>query len=79
MSFGGKWLELEVMMLTGINQMKKDNYHVFCHMWKLGGKKTKDDVEVVKRLVRMVGGVVGRIQIIKGQCMHIWKCNSEIY
>jgi hypothetical protein len=35
MSFLGKWMELEIMMLSKIYPIQKDKYHVFPHMWIL--------------------------------------------
>jgi hypothetical protein len=30
MSFAGKWMELEVIMLSEIGQVQKDKYCIFC-------------------------------------------------
>jgi hypothetical protein len=38
-SFSGKWMELEIIMLSQINQTQKDKYHVFTHMQNLDLKK----------------------------------------
>jgi hypothetical protein len=32
MSFAGKWMELEITMLSEISQAQKDKYHVFVRM-----------------------------------------------
>jgi hypothetical protein len=29
MSFAGKWMELEIIVLSGFCQTEKDNYHMF--------------------------------------------------
>jgi hypothetical protein len=42
--FEGKYMELEIIMLTKKKQMQKDKYHVFSHMWKrinIKGQKVK--------------------------------------
>jgi hypothetical protein len=33
MSFGWKWMELELTMLSEITQIKKDKYHMPSYMW----------------------------------------------
>jgi hypothetical protein len=33
MSFAGKWMELEMIMLSEISQTQKDKYHILFHMW----------------------------------------------
>jgi hypothetical protein len=40
MSFSGKWMELEISMLSEISQIEKGKYivHVFPHIWSLVGK-----------------------------------------
>jgi hypothetical protein len=35
MSFAGKWLELEVIMLSEIRHVQEDKYHVLSHMQNL--------------------------------------------
>jgi hypothetical protein len=37
----GKWMELEIIMLSEISQPRKDKYHVFSHMWNLDLKDMK--------------------------------------
>jgi hypothetical protein len=37
--FSGKWMELEITILSEIRQTQKGNHHVCCHMWNLEGKK----------------------------------------
>jgi hypothetical protein len=53
-SFSGKWMELEVMMLSKTSQSwKKQISHVFYHMWNLGGEK---DMKVKGGLLGMEEG-----------------------
>lgn len=33
MTFGGKWMQLEIIMLSEISQTQKDKYHMFFYMW----------------------------------------------
>jgi hypothetical protein len=35
-SFAGKWIELEIIMLHKINQTQKDKSLMFSFMWNLG-------------------------------------------
>jgi hypothetical protein len=35
MSFAGKWMGLEIIMVPEISQTQKDKYHVFSYMWNL--------------------------------------------
>jgi hypothetical protein len=35
MLFSGKWMELEIIMLSELSHALKDESHVFPHMWKL--------------------------------------------
>jgi hypothetical protein len=35
MSFAGKWMELEIIILSEISQTQKDKYHIFSHMQNL--------------------------------------------
>jgi hypothetical protein len=35
MLFAGKWMELEIILLSEVSQALKDKGHVFLHMWKL--------------------------------------------
>jgi hypothetical protein len=42
MSFAGKWMELESIMLSKISQTQKDKYHGFSHMWDLDSEGKKD-------------------------------------
>jgi hypothetical protein len=35
MSFAGKWMEQEIMVLSEISQSQRDKCHVFCHMQNL--------------------------------------------
>jgi hypothetical protein len=40
--FAGKWLELEIMMLSEISQTKKDKIsYVLSHIWNLGFKQKR--------------------------------------
>jgi hypothetical protein len=39
MSFSGKWMELEIIILNELSQMQKDKYHLFSYMWDLYFKK----------------------------------------
>jgi hypothetical protein len=39
MSFVGKWMELEIIMLSKIIQTQKDNYHMFFHVQNMDLKK----------------------------------------
>jgi hypothetical protein len=39
MSFAGKWIELENILLSKITQAQKDKYHIFTHIWNLDLKK----------------------------------------
>jgi hypothetical protein len=41
MSFAGKWMELESIMLSKISQGQKDKFQVFSHMLNLDKKKKK--------------------------------------
>jgi hypothetical protein len=38
MSFAGKWMDLEITMLSKVSQVQKDNDLVFSHMWKINPK-----------------------------------------
>jgi hypothetical protein len=38
MSFAGKWMELEIIILHEISQAQKAKYHKFLLMWNLGLK-----------------------------------------
>jgi hypothetical protein len=38
-SFAGKWMELEVIMLSEISQSHKQIFYIFSHIWKLGELK----------------------------------------
>jgi hypothetical protein len=40
MLFTGKWIELEIIMLSETNQCHEEKYHVFTPLWKLGENKT---------------------------------------
>jgi hypothetical protein len=41
LSFSRKYVELEIIMLSEINQMQKDKYYMsFSHMWNLQGENT---------------------------------------
>jgi hypothetical protein len=33
MLFVDKWVELEIIMLSEVNQVQKDKGHIFSHMW----------------------------------------------
>jgi uncharacterized protein involved in propanediol utilization len=35
MSFAGKWMELEIIMLSEISQVQTVKYHIFAQMWNL--------------------------------------------
>jgi hypothetical protein len=35
MSFTGKWIKVEIMMLNGLSHTLKDKYHVFAHLCNL--------------------------------------------
>jgi hypothetical protein len=36
MLFAGRWMELEIIMLSEVSQAQKDKGRIFClHMWKL--------------------------------------------
>jgi hypothetical protein len=35
MLFAGKWMELEIIILSEVNQARKDKGQVFPHMWEL--------------------------------------------
>jgi hypothetical protein len=35
MFFTGKWMELEIIMKSKVNQAQKDKGHIFPHMWKI--------------------------------------------
>jgi hypothetical protein len=39
--FAGKWMELEVIILSETSQTERQILHVFSHIWKLTLKKTK--------------------------------------
>jgi hypothetical protein len=32
MLFAGKWMELEIIMLSKVSQAQKDKYHIFAHI-----------------------------------------------
>jgi hypothetical protein len=34
MLFAGKWMKLEIIMLSEISQVQKDKGQVFSHMWQ---------------------------------------------
>jgi hypothetical protein len=36
MSFAGKGIELEIIMLSKISRSQKDKYHIFSHLQNLG-------------------------------------------
>jgi hypothetical protein len=40
MSFAGKWMELEIIMLSKIGQTQKDKCDMLPLMWNLGREKT---------------------------------------
>jgi hypothetical protein len=35
LSFAGKWMELENIILSEISQVQKTKKHIFCHMWNI--------------------------------------------
>jgi hypothetical protein len=35
MTFVGKWMELEIIMLSEINQTENDTYHRFLLIWRI--------------------------------------------
>jgi hypothetical protein len=41
MSFSGKWMELEIIMLSERPVPQRQLFHVCSHLWKLGGKQTQ--------------------------------------
>jgi hypothetical protein len=58
MSLDGKRMELNVSILSEISQFHKDKYHVFSHLWKLGGE-TKANKQKGK-VMKVKGGLPGR-------------------
>jgi hypothetical protein len=44
MSFAGKWMEIEIIVVSKISQTEKHKYHIFSHMQKLDHKKKKADM-----------------------------------
>lgn len=47
MLFSGKWIELEIMMLSNINQTQKHKFHVFSLIYGI----KKGDMKVGGRLL----------------------------
>ena len=45
MSFSGKWMDLENIILSEINQSVSEVSYVFSHMWKLGSNQ--DTIETL--------------------------------
>jgi hypothetical protein len=43
MLFAGKWIQVDIIMLSKISQTEKEKYHVFSHLWNLDLKKNHDD------------------------------------
>jgi hypothetical protein len=41
MLFAGKWMKLEIIILSEISQAQKVKYLMFPHMWELGLKQYK--------------------------------------
>jgi hypothetical protein len=35
LSFGGKWMELEIIILSEVNQVQKAKSHIFSHVWNV--------------------------------------------
>jgi hypothetical protein len=52
MSFAGKWVEMEIIMLSHLSQIWKDKYHVFCHIPRLDLR--------IKRHEQKGGAVLGK-------------------
>jgi hypothetical protein len=65
MSFAGKWMELEMVMLSEINQ--KNNYHAFCCMQTLDLKTNKQKDMNVKR------DNLGGSNMRKGDRRELWE------
>jgi hypothetical protein len=42
MSYVGKWMKLEIIILNEINQTEKDKYHMCCFIFKLSSLKMDD-------------------------------------
>ena len=36
MPFSATWVDLEIIIVSEVNQEKKDKYHMLSHMWNLG-------------------------------------------
>ena len=41
--FAATWMDLDVIMLSEVNQTEKDKYHDFTHMWNLKNKTTNQE------------------------------------
>ena len=35
MAFAATWMQLEILILSKVNQKEKDKYHMISHMWNL--------------------------------------------
>jgi hypothetical protein len=91
MSFAGKWVELEIIMLVETSQTQKGKYHVFSHMWNL---VTEKQTITQARDMNLKGGVskrrdqtkeqmrqegYGGVDRIKIHCMPLWKCLNDTH
>jgi hypothetical protein len=52
MLLSGKWMELEIIMLSKISQTQKDKYHIFFHMHNL-------DLKIQKKKHKQKRGTIG--------------------
>jgi hypothetical protein len=58
MTYSGEWMEVEIMMLSKINQTQKDKLHVFSHIWNIDLKEKYTKVE--GKLLGIGKGIRGR-------------------
>jgi hypothetical protein len=52
MSFAGKWMELEIIMLSEISQTQKDKHHMFFLSHMESRFKGKQDIKIEEGLFR---------------------------
>jgi hypothetical protein len=73
LSFVGKWMELEIMMLSKISQTHKDSIACFLPFVKLRESKTKQN-KTKNQVMKIKAGLPGRW---KGKRKGVWAWERE--